>query len=224
MHAFLPVMLCLALASPLAWAARQDISALETAARAFAENEWQGQNVGLQFGQIDRRLALPACRQPEFAWTGEKRQGSNALKLSCPEHGWSLRLPVRVVSQQGLVTFIRPLEAGAVITAEDIRLEPSRNGRAPAGSFTRIEDVVGKSLGRGVGTGVTLRREMLASPLLVRQNERVKVQAIGPAFSVWADGVALTNGSEGEVIGVRMPGGRTIQGVVAADGSIQLRY
>lgn len=144
--------------------------------------------------------------------------------LSRPEHGWSLRLPVRVVSQQGLVTFIRPLEAGAVITAEDIRLEPSRNGRAPAGSFTRIEDVVGKSLGRGVGTGVTLRREMLASPLLVRQNERVKVQAIGPAFSVWADGVALTNGSEGEVIGVRMPGGRTIQGVVAADGSIQLRY
>ena len=44
------------------------------------------------------------------------------------------------------------------------------------------------------------------------------------SFQVSAEGVALKNGSVGEVIGVRMPSGRVISGVVSASGAVEVRF
>ena len=45
-------------------ASRQDIALIEAQARAFALQGWQGAAVRLSYGQLDRRLGLPACPSP----------------------------------------------------------------------------------------------------------------------------------------------------------------
>ncbi|MGE8355617.1 MAG: flagella basal body P-ring formation protein FlgA, partial [Microvirgula sp.] len=45
-----------------------------------------------------------------------------------------------------------------------------------------------------------------------------------PAFNVSAQGVAMTAGSEGQSVGVRMPNGRILRGTARADGSVAIRY
>ena len=44
------------------------------------------------------------------------------------------------------------------------------------------------------------------------------------SFQVSAEGVAMKNGSVGDVIGVRMPTGRVISGVVSASGAVEVRF
>lgn len=223
MLACLSLMLSVLLALP-ARASRQDIGLIEAQARAFAVQGWQGAAVRLSFGQLDRRLGLPACPSPVYAWDGKTRETARGVKISCVTPAWSIRLPIRAIPSVLVVMIRRTVAAGQLLTAEDLDLVESRDGNVPLGAFGRTEDVIGKPMARAVAPGMMLRREMLALPLVVRQGQTVRIVADNPAFNVSAQGIALTAGSEGQSVGVRLPSGRILRGTARADGSVAIRY
>lgn len=220
---FLSLLLSAFLALP-AWGSRQDIALIEAQARAFAVQGWQGAAVRLSFGQLDRRLGLPACPSPVYAWDGKSRETARGVKISCVAPAWSIRLPIRATPSVLVVMIRRTVATGQLLAAEDLELVESRDGNVPLGAFGRVEEVIGKPMARAVAPGMMLRREMLALPLVVRQGQSVRIVADNPAFNVSAQGVALTAGSEGQSVGVRLPGGRILRGTARADGSVAIRY
>ena len=205
-------------------ASRQDIALIEAQARAVALQGGQGAAGRLSYGQLDRRLGRPACPSPVYAWDGPSREAARGVKISCVSPKWSIRLPVRAIPSQTVVMIKRTVATGQKLVAEDLELVESRDGNVPLGAFARIEDVVGKPMARTVVPGLMLRREMLALPLVVRQGQPVRIVADNPAFNVSAQGVAMTAGSEGQSVGVRMPNGRILRGTARADGSVAIRY
>ena len=225
MFARIWIFLCLGLVSALVHAAGQDMTALEALAKRFVEAEWAGQDRHVSFGQLDRRLNLEACPDPQAAWANERREGATGVLLSCRQPAWSLRLPVRVYPKLTRVVLKRPLAAGSVLQATDLQLENSRATAAvPAGTLSTLDEAVGKTLDRSLGAGIALRRDMFRVPQIVRAQQKVRVMVDNGGFSVASEGTALAGGGEGEVITVRMPGGRSVQGKIAADGSIMMAF
>lgn len=224
MFARIWIFLCLGLASALACAAGQDMAALESLAKRFVETELAGQDRHISFGQLDRRLSLDACPDPQAAWANDRREGATGVLLSCRQPTWSLRLPVRVFPKLTRVVLKRPLPAGSVLKADDLQLESARATTAPAGTLSALEEAVGKTLDRSLGAGISLRRDMFRVPQIIRPQQKVRVMVNSGGFSVAGEGVALAGGGEGEIITVRMPGGRNVQGKIAADGSVTVAF
>jgi flagella basal body P-ring formation protein FlgA len=55
------------------------------------------------------------------------------------------------------------------------------------------------------------------------QGQTADVRVSSRGFSVRASGQALNNGAEGQSVQVRMASGQVISGMVAADGSVEVR-
>ncbi|WP_083460513.1 flagellar basal body P-ring formation chaperone FlgA [Gulbenkiania mobilis] len=207
----------------LAHAAGQSLPALEALARAFVQNELSAQGASFQLGRFDPALVVPACNAPRVAWAGEG-QASGQVLVSCPDKGWSLRLPVTVVRKQmGLVT-TRAVRAGEVLRAEDVRLAEVPNPALARNVLSQSEMAVGKMLRSGAPAGAWVRDFMVRAPLLVKANQRVRVLAEGDGFAVQSEGVAVGNAGEGEAVTVRMSSGRLVRGTVATDGSVKVVF
>jgi flagella basal body P-ring formation protein FlgA len=75
-----------------------------------------------------------------------------------------------------------------------------------------------------VGVGRPLRGDLLRLPMVVQQNQSVKVVSQGPGFQVTNEGRALNNGVEGQVVQVRLSNGQVVSGVARAGGVVAINF
>lgn len=200
------------------------MAALVGQARQFAEASLAGSQARITVGMVDARLRLPACPAPlQSNWLNGRLEGNTAVEMSCPKLGWNIRVPVRVERETMVVVMRRPVSAGSMLTAEDVALAPARGNMASV-SVTALSEAIGQVVSQNLPAGLVLRRGLLRQPQVVRSGQKVQLVASDGGFQVSAEGVAQKNGSVGEVIGVRMPSGRVISGVVGADGAVEVRF
>ena len=205
----------------------QDMGVLAALAREHAL-----QNVGEAGGRIvvtvtppDERLRLPACaallaEMPE----GQRLWGWTQVRVRCPgEGGWSVSVRTRVQVMAPAVVTQRALAAGHVVEAADVKAgEVDLTGlQRPALRDTAL--AIGKVVRVGLAAGQAIGAEHLKSAIVVRRGASLEVTATVGQVSVTSAGTAMQDGAIGELIRVRVPGGRTVQGLVTGEGRVDVQ-
>lgn len=206
-----------------AFAARQDLQVLSRVADQFLQGELAQRAATWQLGRIDPTLSVPACPAPVAGWAeGAPTTGSTYVDLTCPSLGWRLRMPVRIQEKHLGVVLTRAVRAGEVLQPQDVRLADTGSSSVNGAILTELP--IGKVMLTAAPAGSWLRPFMVRLPLVVKMNQRVRVVAVGDGFAANADGVAMGNGSAGDVVVVRMQSGVQIRGVVKADGTVEVNF
>jgi flagella basal body P-ring formation protein FlgA len=94
----------------------------------------------------------------------------------------------------------------------------------PNGIVTDMAQAVGRSPTVSLPAGTPLRMDNLKSKPVVLQNQTVRVVSGGNGFSVSAEGRALTNAGEGQVVKVRTPSGAILSGTAREGGIVDVAF
>lgn len=115
------------------------------------------------------------------------------------------------------------LAPGDVIERKDIRRKFVQINAQTGSVCTHLSEVIGHTLRAGVPEGYPLRPQNLAAPLLIRQGERVILEAHYGNIMVRAAGTALNDGRVGDSLLVRNNASqKVLTGVIEANGSVSL--
>ena len=94
----------------------------------------------------------------------------------------------------------RRISANEVITKRDIKWVKVRQNRLPRGVIVDINELIGKAPKRGLRAGIPVRTANVQQPILVPKGSLVTIYLKAPRMMLTAQGKALDNGSDGEVI------------------------
>jgi len=87
-----------------------------------------------------------------------------------------------------------------VITERDIKWMKVRQNRLPRGVIVDINELIGKSPKRWLRMGIPVRAANVQPPILVPKGSLVTIYLKVPRMMLTAQGKALENGSDGDVI------------------------
>lgn len=228
-HWRLPFFLMVVALTAQAWAGpdMQSHKEIASAASAFIASEL-GANYPqhrITIGSIDPRLRLPSCARQlrAFLPPGGRLPGNTTIGVTCESDSpWTLYVSATVKVQTEIAVLKNPLARGAIITAQDVGLEP----RELNGNETYMRNpaqVIGKVAKRTLAPGAALTPSMLAAPLLIRRGQEVVIVANTPGIDVRSQGIALSDGGAGDRIQVRNSlSKRVVEGTVLEVGIVQV--
>lgn len=197
--------------------------------RAIAETFLRAQTQALpgqatvSVGEIDRRIALPACPTLEaFLPPGGQLLGNISVGVRCTgAKPWKLFVPAQVKVSANLLITGRPLQQGEVLRAEDLA---SQSGELThAGILTDPALAIGKVLKFGIGAGQVLKQDMLRAPYAVTRGQTVQLHVEGDGFRIHSEGQALGNAAEGQRVQVKTSSGQVVSGVARGGGMVEMR-
>lgn len=219
---------CLLALTTAAAAAFQDPAPVRKAVEDFLAVQTRGLpgEVSYTVGSLDAANQLAPC--PSFDVSlppGARAWGRGSVSVRClAERGWSVFVPVHVRVVADYLVAAMPLAQGQAVTAADIARQRGDLADLPTGILTDEQQAVGRTARLPIAVGRPLRADLLQQPLVVRQNQTVKVVSAGPGFQVANEGKALNNGTEGQVVQVRLNSGQVISGVARAGGVIEVGF
>lgn len=170
----------------------------------------------------DERLRLPACATP-LAETpeGQRLWGWTQVRVRCAvDGGWAVGLRVRVQVFAPALLARRAVAPGQVLEADDLQvaeIDLTANPRAPLRDAALA---VGRVVRVGLAAGQPVAAENLRLPLVVRRGAPVEVTATVGQVSATSAGTAEQDGAVGDLIRVKMPGGRMVQATVTGEGRV----
>lgn len=204
-----------------------EIDAVLDTAERHVRQQLQGSpgKVTVTVGKIDTQRLPPCTAYEAFSPPGTRLSGQTRIGVRClGPNTWSVLVPVQVAVTGNYVTAARPLAAGQIIQPGDLITLSGDLNSQPTGIVTEPAAAVGKTLRNSLGAGQALRSDQLLAPMVVRQGQNVRVVSKGTGFSVSAEGRALNNAAEGQVVQVRMNSGQTLSGVARSDGTIEIAF
>jgi flagellar basal body P-ring formation protein FlgA len=182
--------------------------------------------VSFTVGNLDPANQLAPCAGLQVSMpAGAKPWGRTNVAVRCQvEQSWSVFLPVHIrVVTDYLVTAL-PLTQGQTVTATDLARREGDLSDLPAGVLTDERQAIGRTVTMSLAAGRPLRADLLRQPLVVQQNQSVRVLSQGPGFQVANEGRALNNGTEGQVVQVRLHSGQVVSGVARAGGIVAINF
>lgn len=176
-------------------------------------------------GSLDSRLRLAPCARVEpYLPVGARLWGRTRLGLRCVEGAtaWNVFLPVTIKAFGPAWVLTNNVAPGAVLTANDAT-EAEVDWAADSSPVMANPDLwVGQTAARQLVAGQAVRQAMVRAPLLFKAGAQVKVVAQGPGYAVSSAGQALTAGSVGQTVRVRMENGRIVSGTVNDSGTVDV--
>ena len=168
---------------------------------------------------------LPDCGQPPLyqpAQPDAEPWGRIPYLIQCQDQpGWSIRARVKVQVRLPVWVAAEPLQRDQHVTPANLQLKSMAIHRLHRGFFGGRE-APSQRLLRDLPTGKPLYPGLLAPVWLVQKNEQVVIEAVGESFSVSTKGLALGNGSEGDMIPVRnLDSDKRIQAQVVAEHRVR---
>jgi flagella basal body P-ring formation protein FlgA len=216
------------LALPADALARQDPAEVKKLVEDFLGVQTKGLPGQASFtvGSIDPANNLAPCPALEaFLPANARPWGRTNVGVRCQvEGGWSIYVPVQVKVVGDYFVTARPLARGQVIAAGDLLKRSGDLAELPAGVVTEAAQATGRTLTISVQSGHILRADSLHAPLVVQQNQNVKVVSKGKGFQVATEGRALNNATDGQVVQVRITTGQTVSGIARPGGIVEVTY
>ncbi len=208
--------------------ARQDLTMVKNKIEEFLITQTAGYpgKVTVAAGAIDPNLKLAQCAEPEvFLPPGSRAWGKTSVGVRCNvPSAWTIYVQAKVsVRAQYLVAAI-PLAQGHAMAAQDVVLEEGDLTQLPPGVFTDVTQVIGRFVGISMAAGSVLRQDMLKMPPVVQQGQTILLTSGGKWFSVSAEGKALNNASEGQVVQVKVDSGQVVSGIARAGGKVEVSF
>ncbi len=217
---------CLFLTIADVHAATERISSIKKAVQDFvaAQTASLPGEVSIEVGNIDSKLALPACGKLEpFLAEGSRLSGSSTIGVKC-EGVWTIFVPVKIRVMAPIVVSTRPLSQGMVISPSDIMLRRADLSSSPPGVLTEMANAVGKTLNSSIPSGYPVTATMLRAPFIITQGQSVKLVSIGAGFQVTSQGIALSSAAEGQNVQVRTLSGHVVSGIARAGPYVEVGF
>lgn len=196
-----------------------------TAARSVLPDTQGGQ---YEAATPDTQGWIRACHHPLSAKVTALTRWSATVQVRCPSEGsrnpaWSLYVPFQRNYLTTMIVARHFLAPGAVIEKTDVSRKAVQINAETGPICTHLSEVTGHTLRAGVPEGSPLRPQNLASPLLIRQGERVILEAHYGDVMAKAVGTALNDARVGDSLLVRNNAShKVLTGVVESNGSVSL--
>ncbi len=203
----------------------QILSAVTAFSKKLTENQ-RYSRIDTTFPHLDPRLKLATCNTPLDVkpTSTRKKLGRLTLKISCfDQKNWSLHVPLELKAYESVVVATQHILRGQIITAGNVAKEERDITRLNQGYFSKPALVIGSIAKRSIASHRVILPQSLSTPKLVNKGESISIQAIGSGLSIKAMGVALTDGSLGDLIQVKNSKTRRIvEGRISAPGQITI--
>ncbi|MBK6402838.1 MAG: flagellar basal body P-ring formation protein FlgA [Rhodocyclaceae bacterium] len=208
--------------------ARQDPVPVKHAIEEFLRVQVAGLpgEVTFTVGAVDANNQLTSCARFDVSLPpGARPWGRTNVTVRCMDQaGWSMFVPVHVRVVSDYLVTARPLAQGQSLTSADLARQRGDLSTLPAGILTDEQQALGRTARLSIGAGRPLRGDMLQQPLVVQQNQTVRVVTAGPGFQVANEGRALNNGLAGQVVQVRLGNGQIVSGIARPGGVVEIAF
>jgi flagella basal body P-ring formation protein FlgA len=181
-----------------------------------------GNDVQVSVGEIDARQRLPACNAPQFFLPASAQfwgRGSLGVRCDAPAK-WSIYLTYQSRLFGFALVATRPIAAPAQLQAEDIELRQIEYTQSPD-LYTKAMPANAR-LNRPLAAGQPILIGGLTLATVIQSGRKVRLQTRTATFTVSQEGMALNNAAPGDLVRVKTPGGRIVQGVANQDGSVEV--
>jgi flagella basal body P-ring formation protein FlgA len=195
-----------------------------SAATATAE-QTQGVRVEVKVGKLDPRLKLAPCQHIDiYLPPGLPIWGSTRMGLRCTQGSklWNVSIPIQVSVYTQATVLKTALAAGTVLDAGQLGQAEVDIAAAPGAAVSDPMLAVGRTLGRSLPAGATLRQVDLRARQFFAAGETVRVTAVGPGWQVVTEGQAVGAGIEGQNVNVRTEGGRMLSARPTGDRQVEV--
>lgn len=177
-----------------------------------------------QVGALDPNLYLPACRDMQVSLpSGYRLLGRTQVRVQCAAGAtWAVSVPVQVSILVNYFVAARPLAANQEIGTGDLMAQEGDLANLPGSVVLDPGVAIGRILNSSVAAGNPVRQEMLRSPIVIRQNQKVRILFRSGGIEIFNEGTALNNAQEGQPVRVKVNNGQTIQGLARMNGDVEV--
>jgi flagella basal body P-ring formation protein FlgA len=208
--------------------ARQEPAAVRSTVEQFLHTQAAGLpgEVQVTVGQIDPRLNLPACLNPEaFLPTGSRVWGKTSVGVRCTAPSpWVVYVSAQVKVLADYLASAAPLAQGQLVGPNDIVKIRGDLTVLPAGVLTDPQQAVGRTVAMSIGLGSPLRQDSLKLQQAILQGQAVRVVSTGAGFSVATEARALNNAAAGQMAQARTAGGQVVSGIARSGGIVDVTF
>jgi len=138
------------------------------------------QDIDIKIGNLDSRLALPACSD-ELETELQQRQATSqnlSVRVKCSSgKRWSIYVPARLNIYEQVAVSVRNIRTGEAISSEDYVFKRSNIASLSSQYLAKNDDIADKIAKRPIRSGAILRSGDLKEPLLVKKGETLAVYA-----------------------------------------------
>lgn len=186
-----------------------------------------GQPVRLQatLGALDGRLKLAPCARVEtYLPQGNRLWGQARIGLRCLEGPtrWNVFIPVTVKATGSAWVLRRDVAPGHALEAEDLMLAEVDWAAEPSPVLAGPAEWQGQVATRALGTGQTLRQNMVRAAQVFQAGAQVRVLVQGGGFQISSQAQALSPGVVGQLARVRTDSGRVLTATVLDARTVQV--
>lgn len=207
---------------------RQDLDNVRQKIREYLTTQSMGApgKVEISINPIDPTLKLNACPAMEvFMPAGSRAWGKTSVGVRCNNPvPWTIYVQANVSVMADYLVAATPLAQGQVVAASDVVFQKGDLSRLPPGIYTDANQVIGRTVKISLTAGTVLRQEMLRIPPAVQQGQTVTVTSSGKGFRVSAEGLALGNAAEGQIVQVKVASGQVVSGIARGTGQIEVGF
>lgn len=213
----------------LSVAAGQDPLPVKRAIEEFLRVQIKGLpgQASFSVGPLDALGKLAPCSALDLSLpAGARAWGRTSVVVRCQaDNPWNIYVPVQVRVMGEYLLTARPLSQGQVVVEADLTRARGDLTELPPGILTDESQAIGRTVAQSVTSGRPLRADVLRQVLVVISGQSVKLVSSGPGFQVaGAEGRALANAGEGQVVQVRLASGRILSGIARAGGAVEVSY
>ncbi len=166
---------------------------------------------------------LSACQSPLQGSVTNRSAWAATVEVSCAAPHWTIYVPFTFSLWRPVVLSVNFLRAGAVIKKVDLTVRRELISAETGPVCFSERSVIGKVLNANVNAGTAIDPQNLVEPEIVRQGQRVILEAQFGNVRVRAEGIALNDGRIGSALLVRnTESGKVVTGVVQQNGNVLL--
>lgn len=207
---------------------KQDLALLKMQVEDFLKMETNGYpgDVTVNGVSIDRNLKLAQCPDPTFSLaSGIRAWAKTSVAVSCTSPvKWTIYVQANISIVADYFIAAMPLAQGHTVTKEDLMKVRGDLTKLPAGIFTDVNQVIGRTVNISLMSGSLLRQEMLKMPIAVQQGQTVTLKTVGNGFQASTEAKALNTAVEGQPVQVKVSSGEVIAGVARAGGQVEVTF
>jgi flagellar basal body P-ring formation protein FlgA len=177
---------------------------------------------------LDSRLNLPQCAEPLDVFTTSDliKAGRTTIGVRCnTEKKWSIFTSVIIKTYQMVVVLAQPIQRGEIITRQHLAIEKREVSNLREDFATQPEQVENKQAMRQLNTGTILSLRQIVEPKIIKRGDKVIISTTKPDFSIRMNGIAMMDGTKGQLITVKnQNSGRIINATVIEPGLVAVNY
>ncbi len=186
------------------------------------------QDFKVHIDPLDPRLKLRQCDIPlnVFSRDPQLKFGRNSFGVRCSgQVQWTIYSQVNIQVFQSVVVSKQTIRRGTLITADMLTQQKLDVSNLRQGIVYDPAKIIGKQANRNVFRGHVLNLTHFEEPTLVKRGEKVHIQLKSPYLTISAQGIALSDGHQGQRIQVRnVKTQKIVQATVTQSGLVNVWF